>query len=277
MAMQTRIWSARHSDDQPAKIASITGYEYHVFAPAIRSKAFSRLKEEHDHVSDTDISGVWKDGCTECDGDGSSYDGRCDGRFGIAILSKHPIVQINTHQYQRYKRKTIRNAMACLISLPNNTQVWIVNTHLGCHFIGKEQNQQAKELVVFINSLDQSPTIAGVIVCGDTNSPPLFASIRTLKQSGLVDVWPSCTTGRIQRMIGGGSFPSYAGIMSIPLPCFRKLLRLDYIFVREANERRIFVKYIYVQDDGLDCSLASDHLPLCMVFFLKCVSGAWII
>ncbi|KAL7537724.1 hypothetical protein ACHAXR_008019 [Thalassiosira sp. AJA248-18] len=288
-AIKTRIWSSHHNDDHPADISSLAGFQYHAFAPAIRSRALSsRWKERHELVSDVDVvSGnfsdehhTWKnekyahDGCEE---QGINY----TGKFGIAILSKCPIVEVRTHQYQRYKHKTLRNAMACLISLPNNNLCWIVNTHLGCHFIGKEQNKQAEELVVFIDSLERrNPKICGVILCGDLNSPPLFSSIRTIQQSGMYDVWQQSSFAaaaaagnaqrRRRRMVIGGTFPSDARVLGMPISCFRKLLRLDYIFVHKSTtgRREIVCKGVHVQDDGLECSLASDHLPLCAVFFI---------
>ena len=178
------------------------------------------------------------------------------GKFGIAILSRYPIVSIRIHKFKRYKHKTIRNRMACLVSLPNDTRIWVVNTHLGCHFIGREQHQQAIELVSFINSLETNSTkIVGVVVCGDMNSPPIYKSIRTIRRSGMIDTWKLNGHGC------SGTFPSYTTI-----PCFRKLIRLDYIFMRETGRRRMLCKLVYVLDDGPSTHLASDHLPLLAVF-----------
>jgi len=258
--IQTRIWSVLHNDDQPSIIANLTGLQYHVFVPAIRCKASSRYKECHDEVSANDVSGNFNDDewkrQLQCSSDSNSQNRRNDtGKFGIAILSRYSIVSIRIHKFKRYKHKTIRNCMACLVSLPNDTRIWVVNTHLGCHFIGKEQHQQAKELVSFINSLETNHTkIAGAIICGDMNSPSIYQSIKTLKRSGMLDTW------KLNGQGVGGTFPSYT-----PIPCFRKLFRLDYIFLRESGRRRILCKLVYVQDDG-STHLASDHLPLIAVF-----------
>ena len=275
--MQTRIWSSRHGDDQPVAVASLAGgFHYHAFAPAIRSRALSRWKERHDFTSDRDVSGNfsddrWKEKYNDdaAGNERSRTNARNDdmGKFGIAILSKYPIVEIKTHQYRRYKRKTLRNAMACLVSLPNNTLLWIVNIHLGCHFIRREQNQQAKELVSFIDSLEKYPKSCGVVVCGDLNSPPMFSTIRTIQNSGLVDMWQCC--GGRGHNINGGTFPSDPKALGMPSSCcLRKLIRLDYIFLHESgNAKDIICKCIYVQDGGVGCSLASDHFPVCAGFF----------
>ncbi|KAL7537006.1 hypothetical protein ACHAWF_005626, partial [Thalassiosira exigua] len=166
---------------------------------------------------------------------------------------------------KRYKRKTIRNAVACLVALPGDALLWIVNTHLGCHFTGMEQHQQARELVAFVESLERSSKICGVILSGDFNSPPLFPCIRTILRSGLSDVRHSFAS-RGERF--GGTFPSHTRVIGMP-SCLklRKLIRLDYIFLHESADG-IVCKHTYVQDDGSYCSLASDHLPVCAVFYL---------
>ena len=275
LSMQTRIWSKPHSDNQPSKIATLAGLQYHVFAPAIRSRASSRYKEMHDVVSSADVSGnfsdeKWNSKCTSETNEQSRH-GNNLGKFGIAILSRYPIVQVRIHQYKRYKHKTIRNAMAVLISLPNNTLIWIVNTHLGCHFIGKEQHAQSKELVSFISSLERkinSKNIVGVILCGDLNSPPIFRSIKTIQHAGLHDSWSLKRGQRVS--VSGGTFPSDAKVFGMTVSCFRKLIRLDYIFVHEHCLPQIIVcTCVYVQDDSYECSLASDHLPVCAVFVIE--------
>jgi len=271
--IRTRIWSSPHNDDQTAAIASQVGFKYHAFAPAIRSRASSRCKEMHEFASNLDVSGefddeVWRKKCA-ADYEEEQYDiNNTMGRFGIAILSKYPIVQIRTHQYQRYKRKTIRNAIACLVSLPNNELLWVVNTHLGCHFIGKEQNEQAKELIAFVGSLGgKSQTTCGVILCGDFNSPPVLSSIRTIRQSGMRDVWHQSFANKKGSLQIGGTFPSNARVLGMP-SCFRKWIRLDYIFLLEKSGKEIVCKCVHVQDDSYLCSLASDHLPVHAVFLV---------
>eukprot|EP00985_Skeletonema_marinoi_P001104 scaffold450_cov105-Skeletonema_marinoi.AAC.1 len=265
---KTRIWSHIHGDDQPALIASKAGLKYHVFVPAIRSKADSKWKERHQNVSDLDVSGnitmpavlsSAENNLMERQPLNHNIDSTMYAKFGIAILSKFPIRQIRTHYYIRYKKKTQRNAMACLIELPNKKQVWVVNTHLGCHFIGREQAQQARELALFVHSLQRDSCICAVITCGDFNSPPWFSCTRELKRQGLRDVWQ-------HKRRFGGTFPSHEQAIGMPFigKCFRKLLRLDYIFLYGG----VVCKIAYVYDGCSDASLASDHLPVCAVLFI---------
>ena len=243
--VQTRVWSHPHHDDQPSLLAELAGYPYHAFAPAIRSKA-SGWKEMHKSVSD--------ESCTDF------------GEFGIAILSKHPIVRIISHQYKRYRHKTLRNTMACLVSLPDESSIWIVNTHLGCHFIGREQHAQAVELVSFIQSLDTAKS-RSVIVCGDFNALPMYRCIRYMRQCDFHDLWEWRGQG------SGGTFPSMSSVLGLPF-CARRLIRLDYIFVVGNQQAGLFCNNIYVHDTGVDTSLASDHLPICAVLILGSVDGS---
>ena len=263
---RTRVWSGCHCDDQAASIANLSGFEYHVFVPAIKSLTFGKLREKHADVSRCDVSGNHHDPDWVKEQDGETKANETDldsmmGRFGIALLSKHPIVKLRVHSYRRYKKKTPRNAIACLIRLPDGTSIWVVNTHLGCHFSGREQYQQAGELADFVNSLDQDNEIRGVVVCGDFNSPPWFRSMEVLRKSGMCDMWESPTVAAGSRH--GGTFPS-----SCRLLCFERLLRLDYIFLHHSGRRRISCKEVHV-DDGVSSSVASDHLPLIAAFFLQ--------
>ena len=261
---KTRIWSHRHEDNQPALIAAKVGLKYHVFVPAIRSKAESKWKERHHTVSSLDVSGSIidvTDSNTKTNlSEMQSLNTDDYGKFGIAILSKFPMLQIRSHYYQQYKKKTQRNAIACLIELPNKKQVWVVNTHLGCHFIGREQAQQAKELALFVQSLSSSGNMCSVILCGDFNSPPWFSCVRALKRGGLRDVWQN--TREL-----GGTFPSHEHAIGMGFigKCFRKLLRLDYIFLSGA----VVCKVAYVYNDCSVASLASDHLPVCAVLLIE--------
>ena len=267
IAIKTRTWSQYHGDDQAALIANIVGMKYHAFVPAIRSRAESKWKERHEEVSPCDISGRFDAPPPQFNRvylannniktiSNKTATRKHTGKFGIAILSKYPILQIKTHYYCRYKNKTQRNVMACLVKLPKSNVVWVVNTHLGCHFIGKEQAKQAEELAFFINSLEKSSEICGVITCGDFNSPPWYFCIKELQRHGLRDVWEKFRSL-------DGTFPSHERVIGIPKycgSCFRKILRLDYIFLTGHFQ----CKLVYV-DDCYEASFASDHLPLCAV------------
>src|SRR6056300_855266 len=100
--VKNRIWSQYHRDDQVALIANKAKFKYHVFVPAIRSRAESNWKERHQDVSDNDVTGSINNASEVTEKKQPLQDGM--GKFGIAILSKFPIMQIKTYYYKRYKK-----------------------------------------------------------------------------------------------------------------------------------------------------------------------------
>ena len=243
---QTRVWSGRHSSHQPNEIATRLELPHVRFAPAITSVASSRYDESHN------VQGA-------------------SGEFGIAILSKHPILSTKHHSYLPYGKKTLRNALACLVELPRScahhgAKLWIVNTHLGCHW-GGEQFQQARELVQFIDSLETVDNLVGIILCGDFNSLPYFRSVKTITEAaGMTDTFQQGGVG------SGGTFPAEDKILGLPWCCCVPSLRLDYIFVKGRSDCVELIYSIVLrgeQGDDHDHAIASDHFPLCAVFVVK--------
>lgn len=239
LLQRTRIWSEPHESNQPEEIAAHLNFEHSCFAPAIRSVATSRYVEKHD-------------------------DENVDGQFGIATLSRFPIVERRVHEYKRFAKKTLRNALACLIKFPGETLIWVVNTHLGCHS-GEEQYQQATELSDFIESLESANDVAGIILCGDFNSLPFFRSVQVLESSGMVDVHK-------EKGIGSGcTFPSVGLPGMLWLPFSKPIFRLDYIFTKINNpDSMIFDRVQVIEGERNNHAdiMASDHLPLCAFFFV---------
>lgn len=234
---KTRLWSETHGSHQPDEIAAHLNFAHVRFAPALRSVATGRFSERHD-------------------GD----DGR--GGFGIATLSRFPIVRQRVHAYAPYREKTPRNALACLVELAGGTTLWVVNTHLGCHS-GGEQYQQATELSEFIDSLESPVGVAGVILCGDFNSLPFFRSVQVLESGGMVDAHKEKGVG------SGCTFPSTGLPGMLWCPFSRPIFRLDYIFMKLNHPDGIVLDRVEVvkrvNGNGSD-EMASDHLPLCAVF-----------
>lgn len=258
---QTRVWSESHSDDQPQKmaeyLAEATGEPWQAsFEPAIRSVASSWWSEKH---------------------------GTGNGQFGIAILTKYPVLQRKQVTFAKYKLKTLRNAMACLLQLPDsNGTLWIVNTHLGCHFTGDEQYQQSLQLASFLQSLcDQPDTPAdllGIILCGDFNAPSFFQAPSVITQkAAFIDTWQQQKQNSSSNKQRGATFPS-TGLpgLSSYLSCFPPpMMKLDYIFYKptsshdqhqQQHQRSITCTHTSVINREYQQAVASDHLPLLAVF-----------
>jgi endonuclease/exonuclease/phosphatase family metal-dependent hydrolase len=198
----TRIWSTGHRDDQPAILAQMVGYPYYKFVKAVTCVADKRT------------------GC-ESFGEG-------EGEFGVAILSKWLIQEHAVLQFSPFYKKTPRNVLACDILTPAG-KIWVLCTHLGCHYRGGEQLQQAKELRPFIESLLQDMVILG----GDLNCLHWFAAVKELKKV-LID---SC--GNM------GTFPS--------IGLLQGSMKLDYVLY--SSNMTCGAAKVYV-----DGAVASDHL-----------------
>jgi len=85
-------------------------------------------------------------------------------------------------RYTAYPKTNNPLLVASLLTVAGET-LWFVCTHLGCH-TGAEQFQQAKELFLFTEDLrlnHSDSTTFGLIVCGDTNSPPGFKAIDAMR------------------------------------------------------------------------------------------------
>jgi len=233
----TRLWSKPHQDDQVAIIAAQAGYSYSKFAPAIRSIA--------NHHDGTEVF--------------LPFDSSQGGMFGVALLSKWPIINSKVLRFAPYAQKTPRNALVCQIEIPTTCAsattssdnddcadttktIWVISTHLGMHPPGGEQLQQAKELRLFIENLLLSPqqqhsnsnnkTNTKIILAGDFNSPRWFPSIKELKR----------VLAEANRH-NHGTFPA-TGL-------FSGSLKLDYIF------HNVVCTDTQVQLNG---AVASDHL-----------------
>mmetsp|Transcript_4511 Transcript_4511/g.8615 ORF Transcript_4511/g.8615 Transcript_4511/m.8615 type:complete len:281 (+) Transcript_4511:68-910(+) len=229
-SQKTRLWSVVHEDDQPALLAAATGLLHSAFAPAVKSICTGTFREEHD----TELAQA--------------------GHFGVAILSKHPILEQRVVTFKRYKKKTLRNALAVKVQPPSSEPIWFVCTHLGCH-TGEEQLHQARELNEWMSALDDT-----VICCGDTNSPPWFAAISALTGDGFVDCG------------GERTFPAVGWPCCFWASCLPALLKLDYCVYRSSEWKCVETTVPKGGEDGILIK-ASDHRPLVSRFEKVVVGG----
>eukprot|EP00698_Gefionella_okellyi_P025500 TRINITY_DN9366_c0_g1_i1.p1 TRINITY_DN9366_c0_g1~~TRINITY_DN9366_c0_g1_i1.p1 ORF type:complete len:282 (-),score=56.57 TRINITY_DN9366_c0_g1_i1:76-795(-) len=126
------------------------------------------------------------------------------GGYGIAILSKHPILDTRVLRYNKPGTNTppedcgtpadkdfCQGALAVLVNVTTTTsgplQLWFVTTHLG---LQGAQEDETKQLVPFLTSLGSH-----VVLCGDMNSVPTDPAMQVLRDAHLQDMWQSCGTG----------------------------------------------------------------------------------
>ena len=281
---KTRIWSSTHEDDQVRELSRLTNLEYHAFAPAIRCVSRGKYSECHDEG---------------------------EGEFGIGILSRFPVLDTKVITFSPYKKKTPRNALSVLLDLSGGggggETLWFVCTHLGCH-TGPEQLQQAIELFRWTEDLRLNHSDAqnqGLLLCGDTNSPPGFKAVAALQGLPVyrptvlrrgIPIWPfwaflewffSCIVPYLDDTnknypnrlhdswfaAGNGSHSS-GTFPALGLPgaywatCCRPIMKLDYIFFAGSGVNVILSK-VLKNGDGVGPTvdlMASDHRPLIAKF-----------
>jgi endonuclease/exonuclease/phosphatase family metal-dependent hydrolase len=125
----------------------------------------------------------------------------------------------------------------------NNTPLWFLCTHLGCHS-GPEQHAQSLELAEFIKELSADGT--PVLLAGDTNSPPWFAAMRHLRNSvPMVDTWASanacdCST----------TFPALGLPCCYSWTCCPPMLKLDHIYATQTSQVTCVGTRVHVNGDS---------------------------
>jgi len=162
----------------------------------------------------------------------------CDGgRYGNAVLSRHPIEVMRAACLpQRGQRREQRAVQWVRVQAPG-LLLNVVNTHLG---LDHGERMQQAAAILGSEWVHEARALGPTVLCGDFNAGPRSAVYRKLT-SELRDA---------QRLVPGrgprGTFPSL-------LP----LLRIDHVLVSpELHVRRCTVAASW------RAKLASDHLPL---------------
>ena len=165
------------------------------------------------------------------------YDG---GRYGIAVLSRWPIVGdsvvhlvVDPPQERAGGSHEPRVALRVAIATPYGRAI-VVNTHLDPLGNDRWRRQEAAE--VLRTALDARSGGAIVLAGGDFNSTPESAVQQSLRDGGLTDAWPGCGTGT------GLTYPADSAVK-----------RIDYLFVAQGARCRT----ARVVDTEL-----SDHRPV---------------
>src|SRR6266508_2144172 len=153
------------------------------------------------------------------------------GQYGVAILSRYLIQNID-HQKYRNTREEERRGMIRVVVEVENRSINFVTTHLDYQF-PDGRIFETQQLLNFLEGIKGS-----LIVAGDFNEEPVAGAYR-LMLAQFVDAWT-------------GSDAKAAGFS---YPADRPVKRIDYIFCRTADISR--VKKAWVVN-----TLASDHLPV---------------
>ncbi len=154
------------------------------------------------------------------------------GKYGVAVLSRHPILAIDHRRFQNLREAERRGFLRVEIGL-GRRRVHFVTTHLDYqHADGRLF--EARQLLKALGDV-RGP----VILSGDFNDEPTGETYKLLAQT-YIDAY-------------GDGVNDPAGGLTYPADKPRK--RIDYIFVRKGDGARVRGA------DAESRSQASDHLP----------------
>ena len=163
-----------------------------------------------------------------------------EGKYGVAILSRWPIVAdtlvhlpVTPPQARAGGSHEPRGALRVIVAAPGG-RLAIINTHLDPSGDDRWRRQEADSIVSLVRQVQRSETT--VIVGGDFNSTPESAVQRAVRAGGLRDAWLECAAG------DGFTYPD-----AVPVK------RIDYLFIT-GSSRCTSARVVE--------SRVSDHRPL---------------
>jgi len=153
------------------------------------------------------------------------------GQYGVAILSRFPIKQIDHRKYENRREAERRGMIRVEIEFAGRT-INFVTTHLDYQF-DDGRVFETEQMLKFLEAI-KGP----LIVVGDFNDEPVGNAYK-LMRTGFEDAWS------VARMKEPG----------LSYPADQPVKRIDYIFTRRADHLR-------VKQPRIITTLASDHLPV---------------
>jgi len=153
------------------------------------------------------------------------------GQYGVAILSRFPIKQIDHRKYENRRETERRGMIRVEIEFAGRT-INFVTTHLDYQY---EDGRvfETEQLLKFLEGIN-----GPLIVVGDFNDEPQGDAYK-LMLTGFEDAWIVAKTKE----------------QGLSYPADKPAKRIDYIFTRKSDRLRI-------KGSRTITTLASDHLPL---------------
>ena len=158
------------------------------------------------------------------------------GHYGLAILSKHPIVAAKEIRLSTGNEPRV--ALACKVRLPDQREVMVVNLHFDWVEDDKFRFQQAKELAQYLDSL-----AIPYVLMGDFNDEPKSRTLDLLARNKLAAEKP------VQDRF---TFPST-----------KPSIEIDFIFAAPRDAWQLNFSRV------LNGKLTSDHRPILAVVELQ--------
>ena len=159
------------------------------------------------------------------------------GQYGVAVLSRFPILSIDHRRYLNTREAERRGFVRVEVEV-GGRRVSFVTTHLDWqHEDGRLY--EARQL------LDALATVPGpVVVTGDFNEEPTGGAYQLMLKAGFADAWAQSRAGAAEHAGGGATYPAD-----------KPAKRIDYVFYRGGASAR--TRGAKVPDTP-----ASDHRPL---------------
>jgi len=154
------------------------------------------------------------------------------GQYGVAILSRFPIRQIDHRKYENRREAERRGMLRVEVDTGGGKIINFVNTHLDYQF-DDGRLFEAEQMLKFLENV-KGP----LIVVGDFNDEPTGNTYK-LMLAGFEDAWMH---GR-------------AKDAGLSYPADKPVKRIDYIFTRRADKFKIKKAWVV-------STLASDHIPV---------------
>lgn len=198
--------------------------------------------------------------------DSDFYVGHPGGEEGLAILSRHPIVERRVTRLPEARKTEARILLSVQIDTPAGL-VWVHTTHLHYRLddgVARERQVVAIDGVVRgIDSESEGANARPQILCGDFNAPPDADEIRFMRglttlsgrRTHYQDAWLRCHSGT------PGLTWSSENEQTRPLRSLDIDRRIDYVFVttRRKDGRGTVLDCKVALDEREEMICASDH------------------
>ncbi len=154
------------------------------------------------------------------------------GQYGVAVLSRTPILSVDHRRYQHLREAERRGFIRVEVEV-RGQRINFVNTHLDYQH-ADNRLFEAEQMLAALPAQGESP----VIVAGDFNDEPTGTTYKLMLKN-FVDAWAA----------------SGAAGDGLTYPADKPTKRIDYIFHRAGVG-------VSVKSARVTGTLASDHLPL---------------
>ena len=165
------------------------------------------------------------------------------GQYGVAVLSRFPILAIDHRRYANTRERERRGFIRVEVEVKGR-RLNFVTTHLDYQYADGRLFETRQ-------MLDALADVRGpLIVTGDFNEEPWAGVYELMRKAGFVDGWRRSHAGSVEAHGVGATYPAD-----------KPTKRIDYIFYRGLGEDRP-PEQDEDASEAVPDTLASDHRPI---------------